>query len=214
MAKKIGVIRFLGTNFDFDILKWAQNKGQRSEFIWHEDQFNTQDFEALILPGGFSYGDYLRCGALAARSPVMKSVHEFAKQGKPVLGICNGFQILCESGLLPGALIRNEGLRFKDEWAQLRVVNHKSFFGEKLNPDQKIHLPIAHGDGRFYADAESLKKIQDQNCIWLKYEKNPNGSMGDIAGVTNSQGNVFGLMPHPERAQFSWMGSTDGDFFL
>ncbi len=214
MAKKVGVIRFLGTNCDFDILKWVQNKGQNSEFIWHEDQFNTQDFEALILPGGFSYGDYLRCGALAARSPVMKSVHEFAKQGKPVLGICNGFQILCEAGLLPGALIRNDGLRFKDEWAQLRVVNQKSYFGEKLNPDQKIQLPIAHGDGRFYADAETFKKIQDQNCVWLKYEKNPNGSMADIAGVTNVQGNVFGLMPHPERAQFSWMGSTDGDFFL
>ena len=214
MAHKVGVVRFLGTNCDFDILKWVSNSGGKAEFVWHENQFSVSDYDALILPGGFSYGDYLRCGALAARSPVMKSVAEFAQKGKPVLGICNGFQILCEAGLLPGVLIRNEGLLFKDEWANIQVVQQKSFFGKKLKPNQEVCLPIAHGDGRFYADSETLKKIQDQECVWLKYSKNPNGSVADIAGVTNKNGNVFGLMPHPERAQFSWMGSTDGEFFL
>ncbi len=214
MSKKIGILRFLGTNCDQDVMKWVTNSGYQAEFLWHQDQFNTKDFEQTILPGGFSYGDYLRCGAMAARSPVMKSVTEFSKTGKPILGICNGFQILCEAGLLPGALIRNQSLKFKDEWSELNVVDGKKFFGEKLKKNQNINLPIAHGDGRYYNSADGLKKIQDQNQIWLTYINNPNGAALDIAGLVSESGNVFGLMPHPERALFSWMGSSDGQYFL
>jgi phosphoribosylformylglycinamidine synthase subunit PurQ / glutaminase len=214
MAKKIGIVRFLGTNCDADVMTWSTDSGFQSEYIWYQDQFDKNDFEQIIIPGGFSYGDYLRCGAMAARSPVMKSVLEFAKYGKSVLGICNGFQILCESGLLPGALIRNESLKFKDEWATLRVRSDQKFFGDKMKKDQEIKLPIAHGEGRFYHTADGLKKIQDQNQIWLTYKKNPNGALLDIAGIVSESGNVFGLMPHPERAMYSWMGSTDGQYFL
>lgn len=214
MSKKIGVVRFLGTNCDADILKWAQGAGFSAEYLWFQDQFDIQSYEHVIIPGGFSYGDYLRCGALAARSPVMKSVSDFAKAGKPILGICNGFQILCESGLLPGALIQNKSLKFKDEWAKLSVCSSKKFFGHKIKKDQELNLPIAHGDGRYYHTADGLKKLLDQDQIWLKYKNNPNGALLDIAGITSEQGNVFGLMPHPERALFPWMGSTDGLSFL
>jgi phosphoribosylformylglycinamidine synthase subunit PurQ / glutaminase len=214
VAKKMGIIRFLGTNCDADVIKWTKNSGYESEYIWFQDQFNKNDFEQIIIPGGFSYGDYLRCGAMAARSPVMKSVLEFTKSGKPVLGICNGFQILCEAGLLPGVLIRNESLKFKDEWAALLVQSHQKFFGDKMEKNQEINLPIAHGEGRFYHTADGLKKIQDQNQIWLKYKNNPNGALLNIAGIVSESGNVFGLMPHPERAVYSWMGSTDGQYFL
>jgi phosphoribosylformylglycinamidine synthase I len=214
MPKKVGVLRFLGTNCDADVLKWVHQCGYSAEYLWFEDQFDIKNFSHLILPGGFSYGDYLRCGALAARSPVMKSVVEFAKAGKPILGICNGFQILCEAGLLPGVLIRNQGLKFKDEWSSLVVQDSKNFFGAQLKKNQKIQLPIAHGDGRFYDTVDGLKKILDQNQIWLKYEVNPNGALLDIAGIVSESGNVFGLMPHPERALYSWMGSSDGQYFL
>jgi phosphoribosylformylglycinamidine synthase I len=214
VAKKTGIIRFLGTNCETDVLKWVENSGKSCEYLWFQNQFNVNDFEQIILPGGFSYGDYLRCGAMAARTPVMKSVIEFEKKGKPILGICNGFQILCEAGLLPGVLIQNKALKFKDEWTQLNVKNNKNFFGAGLQKDQVIHLPIAHGDGRFYHSADGLKKIQDQNQIWLTYENNPNGALMNIAGVVSESGNVFGLMPHPERAVYQWMGSTDGQYFL
>ncbi len=214
MSKKIGVVRFLGTNCDADVLKWSKELGHQTDYIWFQDQFQISDYDQIIIPGGFSYGDYLRCGAMAARSPVMKSVGEFAKAGKPILGICNGFQILCESGLLPGALIRNESLKFKDEWATLVVQNSKKFFGSQMSEKQELKLPIAHGDGRYYHTADGLKKLHDQNQVWLKYKNNPNGSLMDIAGIVSESGNVFGLMPHPERAKFDWMGSTDGQYFL
>ncbi len=220
MSKKIGVLRFLGTNCDADVLKWSLDLGFSAQYLWFQDQFNIQDYDQLIIPGGFSYGDYLRCGAMAARSPVMKSVSEFAKSGKPILGICNGFQILCEAGLLPGALIRNESLKFKDQWVGLTSQSHKKFFGDKIKKSQDLKLPIAHGDGRYYNTADGLKKIQDQDQIWLKYKNNgspgynPNGSMLDIAGLVSESGNVFALMPHPERAVQMWMGSTDGLYFL
>lgn len=212
MSLKIGITRFWGTNCDYDIKKWVELKSFEPQFLWFEDRFNVNDYDMLIIPGGFSYGDYLRCGALAAKTPVMNSVAEFAKKGKPVLGICNGFQILCEAGLLPGVLLKNDHLKFKDDVVALNVKqNQNAFFKTDVN---KITLPIAHGDGRYYANAETLKQIYDQDQVWLTYENNPNGSLDDIAGITNKNKNICGLMPHPERALFNWMGSTDGMSFL
>lgn len=214
MAIKVGITRFLGTNCDEDVRKWVLNQGMKPTYLWYEDQFNTNDYDFVVIPGGFSHGDYLRCGALAARTPVMKSVKEFAVKEKPILGICNGFQILCESGLLPGVLLRNQGQRFKDQWVDLKVQNTNSYFGKNLTREQKVKLPIAHGDGNYFADADTLKKLQDQNQIWLTYENNPNGAVMNIAGITNSKHNISALMPHPERALFGWMGSQDGAYFL
>jgi len=209
----IAVIRFPGTNCDQDVFDWIEYKNHQAEFVWHLDQFDIQRFTALVLPGGFSYGDYLRSGALAARSPVMNSVKNFAAAGKPVLGICNGFQILCEAGLLPGALVQNEKRRFIDDWACLKLEN-KSWWSSNITTNSKINIPIAHGDGKYYISEEELKKITANNQIWLRYENNPNGSVADIAGVMNENKNVAGLMPHPERALFDWMGSKDGWGFL
>ncbi len=197
---KIGVVRFPGTNCDRDVYKWLQDQGHQPQFYWHEDLFSSQEVEALVLPGGFSFGDYLRSGAVAARSPIMNSVKEVANQGKPVLGICNGFQILCEAGLLPGALIPNSGGEFIDDWAELKSPSTK----------QLIQLPIAHGDGRYFIHEEDRKKLWDQNQVWWQYTQMLNGSVDQIAGVTNLSGNVRGLMPHPERAYQDWMGGIDG----
>ncbi len=213
-TSKIGVVRFLGTNCDEDVKKWVVSKSFEAEYLWFEDQFNISDFDKIIIPGGFSHGDYLRCGALAAQTPVMKSIREFAKKEKPILGICNGFQILCEAGLLPGALLRNDSLKFKDEWTDLKIIQNKTAFSVGTQMEQIVRLPIAHGEGKFYAETETLKKLQDNGQIWLTYEDNPNGSVLDIAGITNERKNVCGLMPHPERALYSWMGSTDGMYFL
>jgi phosphoribosylformylglycinamidine synthase I len=212
--KAIGVIRFPGTNCDRDVFSWVEAKGLKAQYLWHLDTFETGNYEALILPGGFSYGDYLRSGALAALSPAMKSVKQFADYGGPVLGVCNGFQILCEAGLLPGALVKNENRRFIDDWASLEIVNPAKRFGNQLKPTHSVRLPIAHGDGRFYAPKEELQKISDMGQIWLRYKDNPNGSLNHIAGVLNETGNVAGLMPHPERAIFDWMGGHDGWDFL
>jgi len=201
--KKLGVIRFPGTNCDHDVYRWLSDQGHRPEWIWYTNQFSVTEFEGLVLPGGFSFGDYLRSGALAARSPVMASVREMAQKGKPILGICNGFQILCESGLLPGALLPNEKGLFIDDWCDLISGDGK----------KSIRLPVAHGDGRFHISQEDLSKLQDQNQIWWRYVLNPNGSKDKIAGVTNGTGNVRGLMPHPERAYQDWMGGRDGWMF-
>lgn len=214
MALKIGIVRFLGTNCDADVKKWVVSKSHQAEYLWFENQFNVNDYDRVIIPGGFSHGDYLRCGALAAKTPIMKSIREFANKEKPILGICNGFQILCEVGLLPGALLRNDSQKFKDEWALLKVKQNKTAFSINSEVNQVIKLPIAHGEGKFYAGSETLKKLQDQEQIWLTYENNPNGSLLNIAGITNENKNVCGLMPHPERALFDWMGSTDGIYFL
>lgn len=211
--KSIGVVRFPGTNCDRDVLEMAEAKGFRAQYLWHLDQFDTGAFEALILPGGFSYGDYLRAGALSAKSPVMNSVREFAEKGGPVLGICNGFQVLVESGLLPGALVQNTSRRFIDDWAELELVNSHPYFG-KSGVSKKIRLPIAHGEGRFYASERDLDGIEASGQVWLRYQSTPNGSMRGIAGVMNQKKNVAGLMPHPERALYSWMGGTDGWGFL
>jgi len=211
--KKIGVLRFSGTNCDRDVFSWIQLKGFHPEYLWHLDQFAINDYEALILPGGFSFGDYLRSGALAARSPVMKSVKEFSKQGGPVLGICNGFQILCEAELLPGALVKNEGRRFIDDWVDLQCVGVSSRFASQVKGS--IRLPIAHGDGRYYLPEKDLQALWDSGQVWFQYRnENPNGSVQGIAGVLSKNKNIAGLMPHPERAIADWMGGTDGWSFL
>ncbi|MCB0364560.1 MAG: phosphoribosylformylglycinamidine synthase subunit PurQ [Bdellovibrionaceae bacterium] len=212
--KKIGILRFLGTNCDRDIWQAVESVGLQPEWLWYQDQFNTGDYGALVLPGGFSYGDYLRCGALAAKAPVMESLREAAGKGVPVMGICNGFQILCDSGLLPGVLVRNEGLRFIDDWVELSLANPCSAFGSDNRGQSRSRLPIAHGEGRYVIDEDGLKAIQDRGQIWWTYNKNPNGSVHDIAGVMNEGKNVAGLMPHPERALFDWMGGEDGRLFF
>lgn len=214
MSLKVGITRFLGTNCDADIMRWMQLKNYSPEYLWYEDQFAIQDYDFLVIPGGFSHGDYLRCGAIAARTPVMKSVHEFAKAGRPVLGICNGFQILCEAGLLPGVLTRNQSLRFQDQLVQLKVQQNDNFFSPSMKLNQKLHLPIAHGEGNYFNTSDELKKMMDQDQVWLTYESNPNGALLNIAGITNREKNVAALMPHPERALFDWMGSSDGELFL
>lgn len=210
--KKVGILRFLGTNCDRDVWQAVEEAGARPEWVWFADRFDTGRFDALILPGGFSYGDYLRSGALAARAPVMDSVRESVKRGTPVLGICNGFQILCEAGLLPGALLRNSGQRFKEGFTSVRLAKENSFWGGAS--ERPLQLSIAHADGRYFAPAETLREIEDKGQVWLRYEKNPNGSLNDIAGVMSPDGKVAALMPHPERALFSWMGSTDGRQFF
>lgn len=209
---KIGIIRFLGTNCDYDVQKWILNKGYQTEFISYRDHFELKKYDAVILPGGFSYGDYLRCGALAAKSSAVKSLKSFADSGRMVLGICNGFQILCEAGLLPGVLLQNQQRKFINEWTDLELVNAETAFTTKLN--QAFTLPIAHGDGRFFISNEELQKLQQKNQIWIRYKNNPNGSVDNIAGVFNEKKNVAGLMPHPERAIQDWMGGTAGMAFL
>lgn len=206
--KTIGVVRFPGTNCDRDVFSWVQARGYKAEYLWHQDRFDFKNYEMIILPGGFSYGDYLRSGALSAVSPVMDSVKEAAHSGRPILGICNGFQILCEAQLLPGALVKNEKRRFIDRWVDLKVINARPHFSEKAQ--QNLRLPIAHGDGRFYAPEKDLNLFYEQGLVWLEYLDNPNGSLKNIAGLMNKNKNVFGLMPHPERALYDWMGSQDG----
>lgn len=200
-AKPVGILRFLGTNCDADVVSACDTLKIPNKYIWWADHFNFEEYSAFILPGGFSYGDYLRAGALAARSPAMDDVRRGAIAGYPILGICNGFQILCESELLPGVLTKNVSQNFQDEWVDLEGVTETT---------KKYRLPIAHSMGRFYATEEKIESLFEQNQVWLKYSKNPNGSLKDIAGITNEMGNVRALMPHPERAMHDWMGSRDG----
>jgi phosphoribosylformylglycinamidine synthase len=214
MSLPVGVLRFPGTNCDRDVFEAVTSQGTRAEWLWHGDRFDPKGYRALVLPGGFSYGDYLRAGALAARSPVLESAREAAARGVPVLGICNGFQILCEAGLLPGVLIRNQGLRFIDDWMELNLVNSQPHFGRRMTAGIRARLPIAHADGRFYIEEDGLKRLQDRGQIWWTFTNNPNGAVADIAGVMNEAKNVAALMPHPERAMYEWMGGTDGAAFF
>jgi len=210
MKTKFAVIVFPGSNCDYDAY-YALKKtiGVDVEFIWHKET-NLKDHTAILIPGGFSYGDYLRTGAIARFSPIMKSVIDNAKKGTPVIGICNGFQILLECGLLPGALINNKNIKFLSKGVTLEVTSNKSMFSNKLSIGDTIRMPIAHKQGNYIADEETINKLNDQNQIIFKYKNNPNGSLKDIAGITNSNGNVLGMMPHPERACDIILGSDDG----
>jgi phosphoribosylformylglycinamidine synthase subunit PurQ / glutaminase len=207
---RFGVVVFPGSNCDHDA--WyatSRNLGHESEFIWHDSK-DLGDFDAVILPGGFSYGDYLRCGAIAKFSPVMAAVRKFAQDGGLVAGICNGFQILVESGLLPGALIRNRGLKFICREVSLSVATTNAPFTCQLTKDAHLRVPIAHGEGCYIADERTLDELEAEDRIAFRYVDNPNGSLRDIAGILSAGRNVLGMMPHPERASDPLMGSTDG----
>jgi phosphoribosylformylglycinamidine synthase I len=207
---RFGVVVFPGSNCDHDA--WyavSHNLGQPCEFIWH-DSSSLGSADAVILPGGFSYGDYLRCGAIAKFSPVMAAVRKFAAEGGLVLGICNGFQILVESGLLPGALLRNRDLKFVCRHVTLRVESTNSPFTSSAAPGQLLRIPVAHGEGCYFADDRTLDQLEAEDRVVLRYVDNPNGSLRNIAGILSERRNVMGLMPHPERASDPLLGSADG----
>ena len=207
---KFGVIVFPGSNCDHDAFyAVGNNLGQQAEFIWH-DSSSLGDVDAVILPGGFAYGDYLRCGAIAKFSPVMKAVKDFAASGGLVLGICNGFQILVEAGLLPGALIRNSNLKFVCRDVHLRIETTNSPFTNVAEKGEILRVPIAHGEGCYYADDRTLDQLEAEDRIAFRYLDNPNGSLRDIAGILSAGRNVMGMMPHPERATEPLVGSSDG----
>ena len=208
---KFAVIVFPGSNCDIDMFHAIKDElGEEVEFVWHDSE-SLEGFDGVLLPGGFSYGDYLRTGAIARFSNVMKEVVKAANEGKPVLGVCNGFQILLEAGLLPGAMKRNESLKFICSQTQLKVVNNQTMFSNVYQPNEVITVPIAHGEGNYYCDEETLEKLKKNNQIVFTYEgTNPNGSLIDIAGIINEKGNVLGMMPHPERAVDELLGGADG----
>lgn len=205
------VLVFPGSNCDIDCFKAVeQTIGQPVEYVWHTTT-DLSKYDAILVPGGFSYGDYLRCGAISRFAPVMAEVVKAAEQGKFVLGICNGFQILLESGLLPGAMLRNKTLKFRCHSATLRVDNNKNPFTTQYAAGELIDIPIAHGEGNYYCDDATLAELKANNQIVFRYHgENPNGSVDDIAGISNKQGNVVGMMPHPERAVDQLLGSEDG----
>jgi phosphoribosylformylglycinamidine synthase I len=220
---RVSVIVFPGSNCDRDVavsLKKFSNKNPL--MIWHKET-SLPDSDLIVLPGGFSYGDYLRCGSMAANSPIMKEVKKSAEKGSSILGICNGFQILTESGLLPGTLIRNQGLSFICKNTSLKVENDKSFFTHNYNKNEIVNIPIAHNEGNYFADENVIKDIEDKNLVAFRYcnkngdineETNPNGSLKNIAGIINEKGNVLGMMPHPERATDDITGLNDGEKFF
>ncbi|MBN2815274.1 MAG: phosphoribosylformylglycinamidine synthase subunit PurQ [Campylobacterales bacterium] len=213
---KVSILQFPGTNCEHDTEYAFQKLGATTEIVWHKSETLPLDTDLLVVAGGFSYGDYLRSGAIAKFSPVMKAVVEYANRGGKVLGICNGFQVLTEARLLPGALKRNEGLHFISKHHTLKVANNDNSFLKKLNVGDVVNIPIAHHDGNYYIDQAGLKELQLNGQILVTYcdtngnESNPNGSVASIAGVCNKEKNVFGLMPHPERAMELILGSDDG----
>jgi phosphoribosylformylglycinamidine synthase I len=206
---RVAVVRFPGSNCDADTLRAAQQAGAEAYFVWHRD-VSLAGADAVILPGGFAYGDYLRAGAIARFSPVMEAVRAHAADGAPVLGICNGFQVLCEAGLLPGALMRNAGLTFVSRPVRVRVEATDTPFTAAYSPGAIFRVPVAHGEGRYVAPSDVLQTLEDQGRVVLRYVDNPNGAMRDIAGVTNAARNVVGIMPHPERAADPILGESDG----
>jgi phosphoribosylformylglycinamidine synthase len=216
---KFAVIQFPGSNCDQDCLRAINSLSDLSaEYVWHKET-SLAGFDAIVLPGGFAYGDYLRCGAIARFSPIMREVVAAAKSGRLVIGTCNGFQVLCEAGLLPGALVRNRGLRFVCELVTLRVEVPDSAFTRGCAQGSLLRMPIAHGEGCYFADSETLRALNDNGQVALRYcdengtitpASNPNGSIENIAGICDSAGNVFGLMPHPDRACDARLGSADG----
>ena len=208
---KFGVLVFPGSNCDRDVAYVTRELlGQPTRMVWHQDT-DIADLDVIIIPGGFSYGDYLRCGAIARFSPVMQQVIQHAEKGKFVLGICNGFQVLTETGLLPGALTRNQDLHFICDRVPLQVERTNTKWTQGYQTGETITLPIAHGEGRFYADKSTITAIEDHGQVLFRYAgENPNGSLNNIAGICNQQGNVLGMMPHPERASEASLGATDG----
>jgi phosphoribosylformylglycinamidine synthase I len=216
---KIAVVQFPGSNCDQDCLRALTDGLQvQAEYLWHKET-SVSGFDAVVLPGGFSYGDYLRCGAIARFSPIMKAVVLAANEGMPVIGICNGFQILCETGLLPGALIRNQSLHFVCKPVWLRVETNETPFTGQLDGEKILRMPVAHGEGSYFADEETLKALESKRQVVFRYtdalgnatsEANPNGSMHNIAGICNEARNVVGMMPHPDRAWDHKLGSEDG----
>jgi phosphoribosylformylglycinamidine synthase subunit PurQ / glutaminase len=216
---KIAVVQFPGSNCDQDCLR-ALTDGLhvQAQYLWHKET-SVSGFDAVVLPGGFSYGDYLRCGAIARFSPIMRAVIRSAKEGMPVIGICNGFQILCEAGLLPGALMRNQSLRFVCQPIWVRVETEETPFTANLKVRRTLRMPVAHGEGSYFADEATLDELESENRVVFRYtdeagkvtpESNPNGSMHNIAGVCNEARNVVGMMPHPDRAWDRKLGSEDG----
>lgn len=220
---KFGVVVFPGSNCDQDAYYAVRDVlKQPVEYIWHQST-DVSGFNCIILPGGFSYGDYLRTGAVARFSPVMNAIQDFADKGGRLIGICNGFQILCEAHLLPGALISNNGLRFRCKFLPVRVENNGTDFTNLCSKGQVLSIPIAHHGGNYYCDPDTLKELEDNNRVILRYcdksgniteESNPNGSLNNIAGIINERGNVAGMMPHPERAVEQILGSADGTYIL
>ncbi|MBP9491346.1 MAG: phosphoribosylformylglycinamidine synthase I [Aliarcobacter sp.] len=213
---KISVLQFPGTNCEYDTKYAFEQLGCEVEIVWHKEKTIPSDTDLLVIPGGFSYGDYLRSGAIARFANIMESVQEYASKGGKVLGICNGFQILLEAGLLPGAMKRNDSLHFISKYHTLKVINNDNRFLSLMKKDEVVNIPVAHHDGNYYIDSVGLKELEDNNQILLKYcDKdgnlvNMNGSVSNIAGICNKEKNVFGLMPHPERAIEELLGSTDG----
>jgi len=207
---RAGIVVFPGSNCDHDAYNVFKNiLDTNTEFLWHKDG-SIGDRNIIILPGGFSYGDYLRCGAIARQSNLMKEIVRFADNGGIVIGICNGFQVLCEAGLLPGVLMRNDNLKFICRTVTLKVENNKSIFTGEYGIKEEIRIPVAHGEGNYYCDDETLTGLIGNNQILFTYTDNPNGSLNNIAGIQNLKRNVLGMMPHPERASDEILGNTDG----
>jgi phosphoribosylformylglycinamidine synthase len=216
---RFGIVVFPGTWSDTDCYHAVTEVlNQDAQYIWHQES-NIRDIDCLVLPGGFSYGDYLRTGAIARFSPVMSAIKKFANDGGLVIGICNGFQILCEAQLLPGVLIRNDDLRFRCEWTNLKIENNGTKFTSRASQKELIKVPISHGEGNYYADSKTIDTLNNNGQVVFRYcspsgqidaESNPNGSIENIAGIVNDQGNVMGMMPHPERCCEEIIGGTDG----
>jgi phosphoribosylformylglycinamidine synthase len=208
---KAAVVVFPGSNCDRDCaVAVERSTGAQVSLVWHADPALPASLDLVVLPGGFSYGDYLRCGAMAAESPVMKAVVQAANDGMPVVGICNGFQILCEAGLLPGALLRNEKLKYVCKPVALEVSNANTMFTAGYRDRRRVEMTVGNGEGNFFADAETLKRLEGEGQVVFRYVNNPNGSMDSIAGIVNAGGNVLGMMPHPDRAFEAELGSADG----
>ena len=213
---KVGIVQFPGTNCEYDTQYAFEKLGAQTSILWHQETTIADDVELVVIAGGFSYGDYLRSGAIASKSPIMKAVKAHAEAGKKVLGICNGFQVLTETHMLPGALKRNEHLHFISKHHNLKVASSSNDFLSKFDNSDVVNIPIAHHDGNFFIDSDGLKELYDNDQVLLHYcDKdgeiaNPNGSVDSIAGICNKEKNVFGLMPHPERAMEDVLGSSDG----
>jgi phosphoribosylformylglycinamidine synthase I len=210
---RVGIVVFPGSNCELDCKQAFERLGAHTEFMWHDDA-SLPEVDIVVLPGGFAHGDYLRTGALARFSPIMNAVSEHANRGKLVIGICNGFQILCEAGLLPGAMRKNDTLKFLCKWSELRVEMTGTPFTSRAEAGQVLRVPINHFEGNWYADDATLEQMRAADQILLRYVSNPNGSLDDVAGITNPERNVLGLMPHPERACEALLGSEDGALIL